>query len=406
VTWQWLTQRFNWRQQPCNTRGRKKTELLLDRLGTLKTRDAEDLVDTTAGWPNAGRVVWLTGGLVAFNNPGPDVEVCAGSNGKTIHKFTISAYGVLFEALKKQGFSIIGGTFVVSTEELDGLRPAEFRTAGARGGWPLWTVKQQWREIAFGAGKRNAMQLLDISSRIAFGLEYSQMRLYDLAASYGFQLRAHLQRDQTVGYHVFKDLNSREVYKSIHALFWELAVLRDTLAEFVAVFCLAQSGIRTHGGLLKSIKRAPSTDPVAREILSDSSLNGWLSRFSCYRDFFTHVAPMEWAAGVAFTVRDIRRINDNLLVPQIYYPLPGNIDELTRDRSKGIFYPTLEALGNASRSRRDRAVDPDALEYLHSSLDRFVELATLLLSRSPIVPTPVSVTADISGDIKWTPGAP
>ena len=366
-------------------------------------------MNPTEEWPNTGRVVRLTGGLVAFNNPGPSVEVCAGSNGKTIHRFTLSTYAGLFEALKKQGFAIIGVTFVVSTDELEGLRPAEFRSAGSDSGWPLWSAKKQWREIAFAAGKSNEMKLLDILSRIAFGLEYSQTRLYDLAAAYGFQLRAHMQKDQTMEYHAFKDLNSREVYKCIHALFWELAVLRDTLAEFAAVFCFSQSGVRTLGGLLKWIKRTQNPDPIAKAILniSDSSLNGWLAKFSCYRDFFTHVAPMEWATGVAFTVQDTRKINDVLKVPQIYYALPGDIDDLTRERSNGSFYRTLEALGEASRGRRDRAVDPDALEYLHSSLNNFVEFATALINRSPTVPIPISLTADnIIDDIKWTPGSP
>ena len=61
-------------------------------------------------WPNAGRVVWLAGGLNAYNNPGPDVEVCAGTNGRTLQKFSIRKYGHLYEVLKSQGYSIIGTT--------------------------------------------------------------------------------------------------------------------------------------------------------------------------------------------------------------------------------------------------------------------------------------------------------
>lgn len=184
--------------------------------------------NTEAEWPNAGRVGWLAGGLVAYNNPGPDVEICSGSNGRTIRKFTIGQYGALYEVLKTQGFSIIGATFVEHQEELEGLRPSQFRVAGRQCGWPLWDVREKWRQIAFAASQSNDMILMNLSSRIASGLEYGQSRLYDVAAAYSTQLCACVHKDPKLEYQAFKDLNSREVYKCIHALFWELPVLRDT----------------------------------------------------------------------------------------------------------------------------------------------------------------------------------
>jgi hypothetical protein len=351
--------------------------------------------------------VWLAGGLTAYNNPGPEVEVCAGSNGRAFHKFAIEEYGALYDVLKRQGFSIIGATFVEHQEELVGVRPAQFRMAGSDRGWPLWDVRERWRQIAFAASRRNEMALMDISSRIASGLEYCQSRIYDLTAAYSAQLRACLHGGQATEYRVFKDLNSREVYKCIHALFWELAVMRDTLGEFAAQFCFSQSGIKSLGGLVKHLKRDNSADSLAKEFMdiTDESLGGWLSRFTFYRNFFTHVAPMEQAIGTAFTILDTRRLSDTLSVPQIYYPLPRDIEKLTRERSQGNFYPTLEALVAAMRSRRDRAFDPDALEYLYLCLNQFVRLATTLVSRLPIPPVPIRLMQeDIIGEIKWNPG--
>jgi hypothetical protein len=189
-------------------------------------------------------------------------------------------------------------------------------------------------------------------------------------------------------------------------LFWELAVLRDTLAEFAALFCFSLSGIKIVSRLLKQLK-AEMADPLAKEFLriTDESSGGWLSRFTFYRNFLTHIAPMEQAMGTAFTILDIRRVSDTILVPQIYYPLPRDIEKLTRERSQGGFYPTLEALITASRSRRDRVFDPDALEYLHMCLNEFVELAVTLIDRSPIVPAAIQLNEqDVIGEIKWTPG--
>lgn len=358
-------------------------------------------------WPNAGRAVWLFGGLVAYNNPGTEVEICAGSGGPVVRKCEINSYGSLFDILKKQGFSIIGTTFVVHQDELSGLRPAEFRMAGLRNGWPLSDLRQKWREIAFAASKLDQMQLMDLSSRLAFGLEYSQLRLYDLASAYAAQLSSRCAKGESVEYQRFKDLLSREVYKSIHALFWELAVLRDTLAEFAATFCFFRPNVRTLRGLISFLRTVALADPLSAELLSitDEKQGGWLARFTSYRNFFTHVAPMEWAAGIAFSVQDLRKLNDQSTVPQIYYPLPGNIDELTRERSNGAFYPTMERLSEASKRRSDRGTDPDALEYLHLSLNQFAELAKTLIARSPLAPAGIHFgREDITGEIQWIPG--
>jgi hypothetical protein len=57
---------------------------------------------------------------------------------------------------------------------------------------------------------------------------------------------------------------------------------------------------------------------------------------------------------------------------------------------------------NASR-KRERTSEPDALEYLHTCLCQFTEVAAQLLNRSPLQPRPVVITeADIIGKIKVT----
>ena len=173
------------------------------------------------------------------------------------------------------------------------------------------------------------------------------------------------------------------------------------------MFCLARNGIRTLSGLLGDLKKAHSADQIAKELLaiSDETLGGWLFQFSSYRNFFTHVAPMELATGIAFTVQDERRTKEQHRLPQIYYPLPGNIETLTRERSRGGFYSTANALMVASKRRPIRAEDPDALEYLHASLDRFVELAKKLVGRSPLPPAPIHLTDEDIIGIEWTPGS-
>jgi len=170
-------------------------------------------------WPAALRLLWLTGGLVALNEPESNaVSVQTRGNGRKIAEFSIPAYPALFAALTSRGFRIIGTTFITGADQLDGTRAIEFRAAALNGGWRLWDTFQAWRNIVAAAAKVNDMALLDISSRIATGLQFSEMRLYDLAMSYSAQLHGHLKNDEPNERKAFKDTFSPGVYKDIHAL--------------------------------------------------------------------------------------------------------------------------------------------------------------------------------------------
>lgn len=356
-------------------------------------------------WPSALRLVWITGGIVATNAPGPDVHIHAGANGRNICSFRISSYPSLFKTLQERGFPIIGVTFVVVPEELEGFRPPEFRAAGQNEGWPVWDARQKWRQIGFASSRSGHMALMDLASRIASGLGYSQMRLYDLAAAYSTQLRGYLHKSEAKDYQAFKDANSSAVYKAIHALFWEMAVLRDNLAEFVATFCLSRVNVASLSKLLDSLKKDPSNDQLANEIkqAADPKLLGWLATFTSYRNFFTHVAPMEQAAKVAFAIQDLRVLPSGVSIPQIYYALPKDIEGLIRKRSQGVFFSSLEELTAAAARRRERKYEPDALDYLHGCLNRLTELSLMLVARSPIAPEPIHINAeDIIGGVRVT----
>jgi hypothetical protein len=356
-------------------------------------------------WPSVLRVVWIAGGIVALNEPGDDVQINVGMGGRGLCTLRISTFASLFEVLRQKGFPVLGATFLMHPDEFQGLRPPEFRAMSPSKGWLVWDLTQKWRQIAFSAGKGGRMPLMDVASRIASGFRYSQMRLHDLVRAYSIQLRGRLHESEAKEYQAFKDTNSFEVYKAIHALFWEIAVLRDALAEFAAVFCFSLAGVRTMSGLRKSLGKNPPADPLADEIMrsTEQSSSGWLATFTYYRNFFTHVAPMEQAANISFAVQDMRELSGGLSVPQIYYALPRDIEDLTRKRSQGIFFDSLEELGAASSRRHQRTSEPDALDYLHGCLHQFAELALTLVARSPIVPEPIHIgPEDIIGGIKVT----
>lgn len=96
------------------------------------------------GWP---------GGVAAVNEPGAEVRVYAGRAGREIFKLTIPTYPSLFQTLRNKGFPVLGASFVTSSEELEGLRPLDFRSMSSTKGWLVWDAVQQWRQIAFASGK-------------------------------------------------------------------------------------------------------------------------------------------------------------------------------------------------------------------------------------------------------------
>lgn len=358
-------------------------------------------MDSNEEWKNVGRIAWATGGIVATNASGPDVEVTAGLGGRSVCTLTVTSFPRLFSELSEHGFKILGATFITSPEELQGLRAPEFRTANPTVGWSAFNTRHGWRRIVFAAAKSGHMPLMGLASRISLGLRYGELRLRDLAAAYSAQLRGRLHDSEPKDYEAFKDANSFEVYKSIHALFWELAMLRDTLAEFVA-FSFSLPKLRTMSGLRKALRNSHQKDALANEILQATDPpSGWIATFTDYRNFFTHISPMEEAANLAFALQDKVEVGGGRSIPQLYYPLPQNIGELTHERSAGFSFASLDALRAEARRRHDRATEPDALEYLHGCLNRFADLASALICRSPLAPKPIVLAPeDIIGKIR------
>jgi hypothetical protein len=344
-------------------------------------------------WHDVARIAWGYGGIVAVCMPGPQVKITTGAMGREVAIYEIQAYGHLFGSLRAKGFPLLGATFVHDEEEADQLRPSEFRAAPINlTGWKLWDTTQAWRQIAFAASRAGRHDIVDTASRIASGLRYSEMRLHDIGEAYSIQLRAVVHRGDVKDYQSFTDMNSSRAYKTIHALFWEMAVLRDVLAEFAARFCFAIPNVCTLAGLVKALKKAVSiSDPIADSFIAaaDQNPTGWMWTFTEYRNFFTHVAPLQESARISMTVQDMLELNPELRVPQIYYPLPHDIQGLVQKPSKP---QPIGDFMKASLRRRDRALEPDALEYLHGCLDNFERLAASLVARSPISPQPIHLT--------------
>lgn len=355
-------------------------------------------------WHHVTRIAWLSGGIVAVNNPGPSVEIGAGLGGLLLDKLTLPAYPSLAATLQKRGFAVIGTSFIQTADEAMGIAPAQFFALSRIGTWRARDVQQKWRQVAHFSAVQDQMLLSDIAARLASGIASAQSRLQHLSHAYSSQLRSHVRTLPIEDYTRFKDTNSPAVYLAIHAMFWELAVLRDTLAEFAAPFSFELPRLTTMKGLVKRLRTANCAHPLAGELVaaSNETARGWLSLFSAYRNLFTHSAPLQEAAGIAFAVQEARTIADDFRVPALYFPLPADAACLIRRRSAGALHQTFEEHVSASRIRQpDRKNEPDALDYLANCFDQMVGIAEGLLDNSPIEPREIHLTkADIIGEIK------
>lgn len=339
---------------------------------------------------------------MAVSGPGPDVEVLAGTDGPTLRKFEIKNYNTLFSTVANTVCSVLGCEFYETDDEVKGLYPAQFHVFQLNKGWTVFNVSQKWSEISHSAMRSNIMALGDCAARIRYEMKAIEHRTFELCVSYARQLRTRALKGEMQKSQRFSDLNSAVVVNAIHALFYELCVLRDYLAEFIAahIFKIVDpkgNAIRKMNTLQKTLKGLQSQDPLGLEILSithkDPLSPGWLAVLSAYRDMFAHVAPLEHVSIRGFAVQEQHSLPDGQVVPLIYYPLPKNIFELSKARSQGVLFKRFdEWVEETSQHQPVRTNEPDALDYLHKCVNSMALLAEQVMLRSPISPTPITIT--------------
>ena len=359
-------------------------------------------------WPAVGRIAWLSGGLVAINEPGKSVKIEAGIGGPILFSYQLNNFGSFFSTLVAQGFSVIGATYITDVEESQGIRTPEFRAYFAnQPKWRAFEMHQQWGQVAHAASQRDKMALMDIASRIATELSYCESRLQSLSEAYAIQLGSKGRRGALNEEGGFQDSHSQRVYMSIHAMFWEIAVLRDYFAEFAAQFVFGIEKVTKFAKLVPALAgRGLDRDELAKMLLEagDDAPPGWITIFSKYRNLFTHSAPMEEVANVAFAQLTQVSLPDGRKIPEIYYPLPSDVIEIARRRAAGWCHKSFEEFISDSIHRNrnlHRETEPDALSYLHAVFEKMVAIAEMLILRSPLEPEMIHLTEkDIVGEVK------
>jgi len=116
-------------------------------------------------WPNLVRIVHLSGGIRAVNNPGPTVSIVPSLNDSEII-FEIPSYKSLIAYLKKQILSPLGIDYYQIPEEISGLYPPYWRSASK-----AHKSIDTWRQLFNSRHNEKDYEFAEISSKIAFQLK-------------------------------------------------------------------------------------------------------------------------------------------------------------------------------------------------------------------------------------------
>lgn len=333
---------------------------------------------------------WLSGGQVAlYRTDSGRLDHTHGLSDFVFASLQPLRLEKLFSCLSTCGLPILGITPYQFPDELAGRHIPLFLAWQDTEFW--WGAKQahdRWHMVSYGAEAVNQTRLAGLADRIACAIGECQTHLRNLCRAYATQLGAQDANTWTLS-RCFADSHSQAVYPAIHSFFWQMAVLRDLLAEFAADHVFGHHNIATFKGLLDRLKRDPTPDPkLAAELLNAGHAGGWVAVFTSFRNLFTHSASLQSVLGAHHAYQDMRTLYTKT-VPQLYYPLPHDPETLVRQRS------TRSAARPPSEPKEpNRFREPDALEYLARTFDRFVHLAIDLALRSPVEPQMQTITDD------------
>lgn len=352
--------------------------------------------------PYVSRLARLQGGLVAVHNAGTRVAyVSTGLHAPVLAEVEVPAYPALVRMLELHGFRVLGIEFYERAEQLNGTQPPDWRSFCPGMGWLVHDATSDWTERSTCAYQKGDRRFGRLAAQIAFGLRTADERLRQAALAYSAQLRGRQMQQDLQQFTVFQDLNSLPVTLAIHAMFYDLGSVRDTLAQFLARYVFQIEGPpprQATWDMAKLVERLRSrghpADSEWHKLLlqaTDKHSNppGWLAQLAQYRNLFMHSAPLHFARRVKGAVQEMQTFGALGDLPLLYHPLPIH----SRDE--------VEASADTLRVRPHRSSEPDALEYLSSTVLHVASLALAASAKAPYERMVLNLTeADIIGPVR------
>lgn len=351
-------------------------------------------------WP-AARLIHLSGGCRAINNPGPTVDLHpAALNGKNA-RIDLKEYGAIYADLESLGLPIVGVDFYSHVMEVEGRVPPNWRPyhKSPISVWSCQETGQKWRRISLGAHQRKNGRLWDLASRISHQSRVCGWRLRQISDAYHEQLVAHLQDGEFLEGQCFEDEFTWLAYLSIQSFLVDACVLRDYLAEFAAHFVYGpQAGIgkvnvTSMSGLkTKFLDKSAQSDSLSVVLKEATGDGGWIKELGSYRNLVVHSAPLAKAQKKLLAVSAVLKIGDSSALPSIRCPIPQNPQGISAARACGEHFEDFTAQFDAFVSAAvGESPSADGLAYSHGVLGRLGDLSSMLSDRSPVPPEKIVI---------------
>lgn len=323
--------------------------------------------------PRVIRIVHCVGGILVNCDPVGTCKILP-PNKDMVQEFQLKQFDQLFQVVKNFNLEIVGCEFLYTQNHLTGTYSPDWRCFYPKKetmNWPQQDITDIWSNISHNAARENKMGLFERSRNIASHLRLAAWRLLDLSQRYHHHLSVLTKTQKHSDGHSSQGQYTDPIYAAVHAMFADLASLRDHLAISIVRDVLQSDKHKIDSmGHLKSSPEIFRDNAEIQELIETSS--SWLTEFGAYRNLITHTLPLTNAPGA----NGIAQINFNLswlTVNAVSLRLPKEPLEIkARQKSGHSFEDYDEWIEYITSKNRE---GPDALSYCHKVFGEILTLA-------------------------------
>jgi hypothetical protein len=355
-------------------------------------------------WPCVFRTLHLPGGMRVVETAPGKAQFAPISTGSI--ELNIKSYQDIANELKRAiGLPILGCECFRDDEEIEGLRPASWRPVLPKRAneWPTHVAELNWSGLSNVAQKRNDPRLYLIAGAITSQFRFASVRLLDLSESYFKNIdvilksRTELSEGILVrGYFV------DQLYSSIHAAFFEMATLRDYIAEYIAYQIYRDTKTNSMAWLFEKIQKGGFSTELEKEIETIYGGGGWLREFSDRRNTLGHRMPFDRLAGAGMMHFRKHVTPLGATAWLLFMPIP---DAVAADFKAGFVLPANdEEFGqNVIDELRTAKTREDTLTYLFGIFSQLIDFGNRLRATFPYAPEMVTITDEHILGVKIDP---
>ena len=229
------------------------------------------------------------------------------------------------------------------------------------------------------------------------------MRLLDLSNLYLRNIASITKSGENMsGKIISRGYYSDNLFSSIHAAFFEMATLRDYIAEYIAFVLYSDTKCDSLQKLYAKLCKKPASTPLEIEIAAIyGQKTGWLWQFSERRNTLAHRMPYDRLSGGGNMHVKLNQIDSGDPIWLLHVPVPEPI-AITHKDSFALPADIAAQFNDHVEATKKAAALPDTLESLFETFRYLIDLGNRLQLTFPYEPEMVTLTEDdiISVQIK------